>query len=274
MEYTIGVLFLFKIYFYHSTDIQIDQPDGVPDYNVLLNKEFHMHNECNSIQGENDQNSARDFHTENQEHHETSDETDSDVDTVKCGYCSQSHSNFGAHTCHVTCTIEHNELQHSSSSETLIAAEVSQFDPGSPTKPTTPLSDVPFNVSCVLCDEKYDQYDDYVTHLNNCTTNVKLHHYVCPVCHEIYTDKLTYLEHLKIIHFKSTTESDHFTDPGEDCVDFAPIMEKTRRPKAVRRQIGWSVEDIYQEIDCKKIEEKQTPTSSPIKNFFSKLGNE
>lgn len=234
-----------------------------------------MHCDYNSAEGDNDQNSVKDASTEEYHSaisHEISDETDSDVDSIKCVYCSQSYNNLGAHKCHVTCTIEHNELQHSSSSETLVATDVTT--PSLPDKPTTPIGDKTFNVSCVLCDENYDQYNAYVVHINKCTNNVKLHHFVCPVCHEIYTDKLVYLDHLKMLHFKPTIESDHYTDPGADCVDFAPMLEKTRRPKTVRRQIGWSIEDIYQEIDCKKIADDQTPTSSPIKSFFSKMGNE
>lgn len=267
------------------TDAQIDQPDAGSDYNIFLDKEFHMHCDQNSVEGDNDHNTVKDASTEEYHtaiSHEISDETDSDVDSIKCVYCSQSYNNFGAHRCHVTCTIEHNQLQHSSSSETLVATDVTP--PDLPHRPATPSSDKTFTVPCVLCDEKYHQYDAYVVHLNKCTNNVKLHHFVCPVCHEIYTDKLIYLDHLKMIHFKSNNrfkqesiksiESDNFADPGEDCVDFAPMLEKTRRPKAVRRQIGWSIEDIYQEIDCKKIVDEQTPTSSPIKTFFSKMGNE
>lgn len=269
------ILLSYQMKFYLTTDMQLEQPDGVADYNAFLNKEFHMHVEDNT-QGENEHNIERAANIQEQNQmatvHEISDETDSDADSIKCVYCNKSYGNLGAHTCHVTCTIENNQLQRSTSTETLVAADVTP--PTLPSKPSTPLSDKSFTVSCVLCDEKYDRYGDYVIHLNKCTTNVKLHHYVCPICHDINTDKFIYLEHLKSAHFKSTGDSDQFSDPGEDCVDFAPMLEKTRRPKAVRRQIGWSIEDIYQEIECKKVEEQPTPTSSPIKTFFSKFGNE
>lgn len=220
--------------------------------------------------------------------HDISDETDSDVDSIKCVGCNESYSKLGTHTCRTTCTIERNQLQRSSSNETLVASDVVTHEQprratqSLPPRPTQPLPDIPedMDVTCVLCDDKFDEYDKYVMHFNKCTTNVKLHHYVCPVCHDIYTEKMAYLEHLKAEHFKVTSKETvvhykaGFIDPGEDCVDFVPSLEKTRKPKAVRRQIGWSVEDIYQEIDCKRVEEKVTPTSSPFKNFFSKLGNE
>lgn len=256
-----------------------------------------MHSEYASIEGDKEENLGKD--TSQNSYYSISDETDSDVDSIKCVYCSQSYGNYGPHRCHVTCTIENNKLQNSSSNETLVASEIQQ--------PVRHRESVSSNfqipeyvcVSCVLCDEVYDQYDDYVIHLNKCTTNVKLHHFVCPVCHELFTAKLAYLEHLKVIHFKVDYMSDvgkynhnisdgkfdhnisddsnfshNTSDVGVDCVDFAPMIEKTRKPKAVRRQIGWSIEDIYQEIECKKVDEKPTATSSPIKNFFSKLGNE
>lgn len=236
----------------------------------MYNKEFHVHSEY--VQEENNDNSVK---ASNMVSHlstcyETSDETDSDIDSVKCVYCNESYSNYGAHTCHVTCTIEHNEIQRSTSDETLVAA-----DDDTPTKTdlSSTITSIPdyVHVSCVLCDEKYTNYDQYVIHLNKCTTNVKLHHFVCPVCHEMFSDKLKYLDHLKINHFKL---KESFEDPGIDCVDFAPIIIKESKPKAVRRQIDWSIEDIYQEIECRKIDPKPTPTASPIKNFFSKLGNE
>ncbi|XP_052737315.1 uncharacterized protein LOC112045665 [Bicyclus anynana] len=255
-------------------DIQIDKPDVNQDYNDLYNQEFHMHTEY--IKEENDDNLVKAGQVERvaaplSPCFETSDETDSDIDSIKCVYCNQSYSNYGAHTCHVTCTIEHNELQRSSSNETLVATD---YTPTKASKPLSPIPDIPeyVSVSCVLCDQMYDRYDDYVTHLNKCTTNVKLHHFVCPVCHEMFTDKFSYLEHLKILHFKMHDET--FSDAGTDCVDFAPMIVKTRKPKAVRRQIGWSIEDIYQEIECQKIEPQPTAASSPLKNFFSKLGTE
>ncbi|XP_075982483.1 uncharacterized protein LOC142980815 [Anticarsia gemmatalis] len=268
---------------------------SVSDYNDLFNKEFHMHEGCGdstieeyvSAEGDNDQNYFKDNMAGN-DFQETSDETDSDVESIKCGGCNESYSKLGTHTCRTTCTIEQNQLERSSSNETLVASDIIPAMPvratqSLPPRVTQPLPDIPehVDITCVLCDEKYDQYDQYVIHLNRCTTNVKLHHYVCPACHDIFTDKLAYLEHVKITHFKvsiherSVLYTTCFQDPGEDCVDFVPSFDKTRKPKAVRRQIGWSVEDIYQEIDCnKKIEQKETPTSSPLKNFFSKLGNE
>ena len=250
--------------------MQIDKP-AVSDYNDLYKHEFEIHTEY--VNEENDENLVKDAMVDRQLSpcYETSDETDSDIDSVICVYCNKSYSNYGVHTCHVTCTIEHNQLQKSSSNETLVAADVSLTKSS---KPTSPVSSIPeyVNVSCVLCDEKYDRYEDYKNHLNKCTNNVKLHYFVCPVCHEMFTDKFPYLEHLKMLHFK--VADDTFSDPGTDCVDFAPIIVKTRKPKTVRRQIGWSVEDIYQEIECQKIEHKPIPTSSPLKNFFSKLGNE
>lgn len=256
------------------SDIQIDKPDDKHDYKDLFSQEFIMHTEY--IKEENDDNSVKAAHIGQTAAplspcYETSDETDSDIDSIKCVYCNQSYSNYGAHTCHVTCTIEHNELQRSSSNETLVAAD---FTPTKTSKPLSPIPDIPecVNVSCVLCDQVYDRYDDYVTHLNRCTTNVKLHHFVCPVCHEMFNDKFSYLEHLKLLHFRDHDQT--LSDPGIDCVDFAPIVVKTRKPKAVRRQIGWSIEDIYQEIECQKIDPKPTATSSPLKNFFSKLGSE
>ncbi|CAH2237502.1 jg12834 [Pararge aegeria aegeria] len=255
-------------------DIQIDKPDDKRDYNDLYNQEFHMHTEY--IKEENDDNLVKSAQVERDRAQlspcfETSDETDSDIDSIKCVYCNESYSNYGAHTCHVTCTIEHNQLQRSSSNETLVATD---FTPTKISKPLSPIPDIPeyVNVSCVLCDQMFDQFDHYVTHLNKCTTNVKLHHFVCPVCHEMFTDKGSYLEHLKLLHFKTHNET--LSDTGTDCVDFAPMIVKTSKPKAVRRQIGWSIEDIYQEIECQKIEQKPTATSSPLKNFFSKLGNE
>ncbi|XP_026484952.2 uncharacterized protein LOC113392641 [Vanessa tameamea] len=250
-------------------DMQIDKP-AVTDYNDLYNQEFHVHTEY--IKEENNENLLKAGRAERQLSpcYETSDETDSDIDSIKCVYCSQSYNSYGAHTCHVTCTIEHNQFQNSSSNETLVAAVITPTKSSLSRSPTTSIPEY-VNVSCVLCDEKYDQYGDYVTHLNKCTNNVKLHHFVCPVCHEMFSDKIGYLEHLKVLHFKI----DNFSDAGIDCVDFAPMIVKTRKPKAVRRQIGWSIEDIYQEIECQKIEQKPTPISnSPIKNFFSKLGNE
>lgn len=247
-----------------------------------------------SAEGDNDQNCLRASHVDNvystndiaETGHEISDETDSDMDSVKCVCCNQSYSTVGAHTCRVQCTIEHNQLQRSSSNETLIASDLSPIIHSLRPVPPVPERPIPVSVSCLLCDDKFDQYEDYVIHLNKCTTNIKLHHFVCPVCHEMFSSKLDYFDHLKIAHYKIA-----LVEPsGIDCVDAIPlpVIEKTRRPKAVRRQIGWSVEDIYQEIDCKRVDEKhseasspsntlfekKTPTSSPIKNFFSKLGNE
>lgn len=231
-----------------------------------------MHTEY--VTGENDNNSvkAENMNATLSPCYETSDETDSDMDSIKCMHCSQSYSHYGTHTCHVTCTIEHNNLQQSSSNETLVAANLTPTKSFQISQPSSPSSNAQqyLNVSCVLCDENYDNYDDYVIHLNKCITNVKLHHFVCPVCHDMFSDKLTYLEHLKVVHFKV---EDSFSDPGQDCVDFAPMIIKESKPKAVRR-IGWSIDDIYQEIECTKVEQKPTPTASPIKNFFSKLGNE
>lgn len=242
------------------------------DYNDLFSQEFHMHEVFSSVEGENDQNNVKDANLDGLGSiHEVSDDTDSDMDSIKCGHCSQFYSNQGAHVCNVTCTIEHNNLQQSSSNETLIAVDI---PPALNDRVTTQIEDNPsVLVSCVLCDDKYDQYDDYVIHINKCTTNVKLQHFVCPVCHEIFDAKLDYLEHLKHVHFKIEEQ----LSDGVDVVDsFTAIYEKTRKPKSVRRQIGWSVEDIYQEIECKKIEheQKETPTSSPLKTFFSRLGNE
>ncbi|CAG4922984.1 unnamed protein product [Colias eurytheme] len=249
-------------------EIEIDKP-ATTDYNDFCEKEFHMHSE--STQDDNDENSEKDLYTTcNSSFYETSDETDSDIDSIKCVYCNQSYSNYGAHTCHVTCTIENNNLQRSGSNETLVASDYTQPVRQEPVPTAFQIPEY-VRVSCVLCDEKFDQYDDYVIHLNKCTTNVKLHHFVCPVCHELFTAKLSYLEHLKVVHYKA---DQNISDPGIDCVDLAPIIQKTSKPKAVRRQIGWSVEDIYQEIECKKVEEKPTPNTSPFKNFFSKLGNE
>ncbi|KAL4704814.1 hypothetical protein ACJJTC_001289 [Scirpophaga incertulas] len=254
----------------NNPDIQLHNSE-LNDYNNLFDKEFHVHQLFGTVEGENDQNSVKDGNNESPGNcHEMSDETDSDIDSIKCAHCSQSYGNQGPHMCNVTCTIEHNNLQRSSSNETLVATDIP------PTPP--PKSILQFNekldsvyVSCVLCDNKYDQYDDYVIHLNKCTTNVKLHHFVCPLCHDIFSTKLSYLGHLKQIHYKMEEE----LSDGVDVVDsFTAIYEKSRKPKSVRRQIGWSIEDIYQEIDCKKIEEKQTPSSSPLKSFFNKLGNE
>lgn len=274
-------------------DASLDE-SSVSDYNDLFNKEFHMHDACDSTleeyvsaEGDNSENFFKD-NLDSNNIQETSDETDSDVDSIKCGGCNESYSKLGTHTCKTTCTIEQNQFQLSSSNETLVASDL--MHPVRATqafllKANQPLPEIPdrVEVTCLLCDEKYNHYDDYVIHLNKCITNVKLHHYVCPVCHDMFTNKLAYLEHVKVQHFKVVTKERvvHYTagfvDSGEDCVDFVPSLEKTRRPKAVRRQIGWSIEDIYQEIDCNKnIEEKQipTPTSSPLKKFLSKLGNE
>ncbi|CAG9782982.1 unnamed protein product [Diatraea saccharalis] len=257
-------------------DAQIDKPE-VSGYDAFFNTEFHMHTVYGSVEGDNDQNTVKDANTESPGNGlEVSDETDSDIDSIKCAHCSQSYGHQGAHLCNVTCTIEHNNLQRSSSNETLVASDLPPTPLPPPVENIKPV--LPLNVetetvyvSCVLCDNKYTEYDDYVIHINKCTTNVKLHHYVCPVCHEIYSGKLEYLEHLKEVHFKIEEQ----LSDGVDVVDsFTAIYEKSRKPKSVRRQIGWSVEDIYQEIDCKRVEDKQTPTTSPIKSFFSKFGNE
>ncbi|KAJ0181215.1 hypothetical protein K1T71_003300 [Dendrolimus kikuchii] len=242
------------------------------NYEDFFNKEFHMHAEFE--ESENDKNEFANDVTQElyiTAKQEISDETDSDVDSVKCVGCSQSYSTVGYHTCRTTCTIENNPFQLSSSNETLVASDATHDTVISKPKPPLPpitVKPVSVFVSCILCDNKYDAYDDYVVHLNRCTTNVKLHHYVCPVCHEMFTEKLFYLEHLKVTHFKEESE-----ESGTDCVDY-PIYAKVSKQKPVRRQIGWSVEDIYQEIECKKSEDKETPQSSPLKNFFSKLGNE
>ncbi|KAG6460737.1 hypothetical protein O3G_MSEX012184 [Manduca sexta] len=257
-----------------SPDTDINKPP-LTNYDDFFNKEFHVHTEYES--GEDEKNESYDNNTNAEAYcgsrHEISDETDSDVDSIKCMACNQSYSNIGSHRCHTVCTIERNGLQQSSSSnETLVATDISQENIQSrPTPPGSTKSSY-IDVSCLLCDARYDQYDSYVIHLNKCLTNVKLHHYVCPVCHEMYTDKLAYLEHLKVTHFSQNTVQEDFIGPGMDCIDF-PIYATTK-PKAVRRQIGWSVEDIYQEIDCKPLEKKETPTSSPLKTFFSKFGNE
>ncbi|XP_068628722.1 uncharacterized protein [Battus philenor] len=254
-----------------------------PRLDDFYNQEFHIHSDNGITEGENEQNNIRDYHNEThlKTIEEISDETDSDIDSVKCVYCSQSYNNYGAHTCNVTCTIEHNELQTSGtgsgigsgsgSDETLVATDITP--PITPTKSSLHVSNqsAQVNIPCVLCEKKYDNYDDYVIHLNKCTTNVKLQHFVCPMCHEISSEKLMYLEHLKEAHFKLVRA---FYDRGEDCVDFAPVIEKIRKPKVVRRQIGWSIEDIYQEIECRKVEDKETPKSSPFKSFLSKIGSE
>ncbi|CAG9108104.1 unnamed protein product [Plutella xylostella] len=254
-----------------SSDIQAN-PHTAPDFDMLLNKDFHVHTDYGSIEenGENcvkDGNVSGEYHSASDKVLETSDDTDSDVDSIKCVHCNEAYNHYGAHKCHVTCTIEHDQHQYSSSTETLVATDA-ETTPDSPTQLNTSIykTPPPPTVSCVLCDEKLTDYDLYVTHLNKCTANVKLHHFVCPACHEIFTDKYAYFQHLRMNHFLSTPDSSF------DCVDSVPLVEKTRVPKPVRRQIGWSVEDIYQEIECKKVED--TPTSSPFKSFFSKLGNE
>lgn len=232
-----------------------------------------MHAIYGSVEGDNDQNTVKDANCDKQldSSLEVSDDTDSDIDSIKCVYCNESYGNLRAHVCHVKCTIENNAMQRSSSSETLVASDVDSVKPALPVDDDTQ----PVFVACVLCDDKYDQYDEYVLHLNKCTTNVKMRHFVCPICHEIFTDKLAYLGHLKVFHFKPLKKP--LIDLGIDCVDSFPIYSQPVKQKVVRRQIGWSIEDIYQEIDCKKPEEnikQQMPTSSPIKSFFSKLGNE
>ncbi|XP_013194991.1 uncharacterized protein LOC106138399 isoform X2 [Amyelois transitella] len=252
-----------------SPEAPIVQPN-ITDYNDLFNQEFHMHSIYGSIEGDNDQNSVKDANApENsvENNQDVSEDTDSDIDSVKCVYCNEHHNNL-AHICHVKCTVENNQMQRSSSNETLVASDAD------PIKPIFPDDKAAVFVACVLCDEKYDQYDDYVLHINKCTTNVKMRHFVCPICHEIFSDKLLYLDHLRAYHFKQSKPPLPM-DPGVDCVDsFTAIYSQARKPKLVRRQIGWSVEDIYQEIDCAKPEEQQTATSSPFKNLFSKLGNE
>lgn len=210
-------------------------------------------------------------------HFDVSDETDSDIESVRCVYCNGPQSNRGAHKCHVTCTIE-KDAAYTSSSETLVASDTNparqdmQLVTSSAPPDLPPIPEL-IPVPCVLCDAKFDDYDAYVLHVNKCTANVKLHHYVCPICHEIYTEKMLYLQHLKDNHFNKNNDTSYLT-VSEDCVDnFVSITsEKSRRPTSVRRQIGWSIEDIYQEIDCKPIE-KETPSSSPMKAFF-KFGNE
>lgn len=250
------------------------------NYDDFFDKEFHIHAGFESADCDNDENLVKDGNTEilhelSSGHLEISDETDSDIDSIKCGGCNQSYSAYGTHICRTTCTIECNNLQQSSSNETLVAADIVQNTPPKKPMPIMPKVEQA-NVSCLLCDAKYDVYDKYVTHLNECTRNVKLRHFVCPVCHEMYTEKQFYFDHLKATHliiqnFDHLNDSE-FSDPGVDCIDF-PIYGQVK-PKSARRQIGWSVEDIYQEIDCKPIEQKETPTSSPLKNFLSKLGNE
>ncbi|KAI8429930.1 hypothetical protein MSG28_000399 [Choristoneura fumiferana] len=270
----LSTAYLFKLQCERINEILRKSPDeninNLPnfEYNIFMNKDFHMH-AAKSMEGENVQNVIK------EEGHtgaslEVSDETDSDVDSVICVYCNESHGNLGAHTCRVICNIEHNVLQQSSSSETLVATDVNSSDTDRLIT-TTPEKPPRLLVTCVLCDEKFNQYDAYVLHFNNCTLNVKLHHIVCPICHDIHTEKLAYLEHLRVIHFKY----DHpVIDSDVDCVDkVPPVVEKTRRPIAVRRQIGWSIEDIYQEIDCKKIEDNQTPNSSPLKSLNATFSN-
>lgn len=256
-----------------SPDVNIKSPPNA-NYDDFFNQEFHIHTELNDLKDDNEDNGFINTSSDQPltKHHEISDETDdSDVDSIKCVGCSQSYSTKGMHTCKTTCTIEQNDLQRSCSDETLIANDCTQNMSSTPVTPTSPRSSF-VNVSCVLCTKKYDQYDDYVIHINECTMNVKLQHFVCPICHEMYTEKLLYLKHLRITHFINNSPKTSITDNGEDCVDF-PIYSKAK-PKSARRQIGWSVEDIYQEIDFKPAEQKSTPTSSPLKNFFSKLGNE
>ncbi|XP_013144506.1 PREDICTED: uncharacterized protein LOC106107996 isoform X2 [Papilio polytes] len=263
----------------HKYPEQLEKPIDT-NFDDFYNQEFHIHSDNGLVEGRNDQNNVKDytFDAHLKTIDEISDETDSDVDSVKCVYCNQSYNHYGAHTCNVTCTIERNELQQSGvgseigsgSDETLVATDNSP--PVTPVKSTHSNNEpTHVNVQCVLCEQKYDNYDDYVIHINRCTTNVKLQHYVCPVCHEINTDKLVYLEHLKDAHFKVVRS---IYDSGEDCVDSVPILVKTRKPKVVRRQIGWSIEDIYQEIECKRVEDKETPKSSPFKSFLSKIGSE
>lgn len=263
---------LFLLYYTEYIFTETDLHKPAENYEDFFNKEFHMHAEFE--ESENDKNESANDVTQElyvTAKQEISDETDSDVDSVKCVGCSQSYSTVGYHTCRTTCTIENNPFQLSSSNETLVASEVTHDQVVSkPMPPLPPLTTKQLSVfvSCVLCDNKYDAYNDYVAHLNRCTINVKLHHYVCPVCHELFTEKTSYLEHLKKNHFKEDSE-----ESGMDCVDY-PIYAKVSKQKPVRRQIGWSVEDIYQEIECKKSEDKGAPQSSPLKNFFSKLGNE
>ncbi|KOB75939.1 putative DNA topoisomerase 2-binding protein 1 [Operophtera brumata] len=226
-----------------APDTNINQP-ALEDYNEFFHKEFHQHTEYDEgcVEGDNNQNFVKDTATEPPKEirmgwvHETSDETDSDMDSVKCVCCNESYSTMGAHTCRVQCTIEHNNLQRSSSNETLVASDLSPIAHASRPVPPIPQRPSTVTVSCVLCDEKYDQYDDYVIHINKCTTNVKLHHFVCPVCHEMHTNKLAYLEHLKMVHFRAASPA------GIDCVDFTPTLEKSRRP-------NWGMSEL--KFECK-----------------------
>lgn len=198
----------------------------------------------------------------------TSDETDSDIDSIKCVYCDQSYNSMGAHTCHVTCTIE-NKANSDGSDETLIATDM---DVGCFSANST-LEMKNSEASCVLCENKYDNYDSYVEHINICTANVKLPYFVCSLCHEINTQKSAHLEHLNNVHFSTKVTS---VKSNVDCVDTA--HNKTQGfqlNKTTPHRIGWSLEDIYQEIE--PVQDKipdSTSMSSPIKSFFAKLGNE
>lgn len=199
-------------------------------------------------------------------HVDTSDETDSDMDSIKCVYCSNSYKSVGGHRCQVNCTIE-NKVGSTGSDETLVATDldVDFFSADS----TLEMSSQ--EVSCVLCEDKYDKFDSYVKHLDECTANVKLRYFVCSLCHEIHSQKDNYLLHLNTAHFKENlnVKTEVVDRDVVDCVTSEVQL------KSVCRKIGWSTEDIYQEID--PFEDKittQTPTSSPIKSFFSKLSNE
>lgn len=193
---------------------------------------------------------------------EISDDTDSDLESIKCVYCDQLYNSHGVHTCRVTCTIE-NRPSSNASDETLVAGmESHYFSANSTMNSETEHCEI----SCVLCVMKYDKYTDYVEHINVCTANVKLHFFVCPLCHEINTEKDAYLNHLNAFHFKENIPK------GDKVKNSVDVVDRAHLNKSARRQIGWSLEDIYQEIEPE--EQKITPTSSPLKNFLSKLGNE
>lgn len=239
------------------------------DYNEVIEKDFYVHADCGVVQEDNEENSVKDANIEaNMNKGNTSDETDSDIESIKCVFCNNSYNSLGVHRCKVTCTIENDNPNSTGSDETLVAEDMeSQYFSANSTVAQDELNICV--VSCVLCDQKYDKYDDYVEHINKCTANVKLHYFVCPLCHELNTDKNAYLQHLNVMHFKQAVSE--VVEVSRDCVD--NIVEKTQINKSARRQIGWSFEDIYQEIGQNKVDDK-IQTSSPIKSFFTKLGNE
>ncbi|GBP80840.1 DNA topoisomerase 2-binding protein 1 [Eumeta japonica] len=191
--------------FVTSNDREGLQKTSTFDYNALINKDIHIHTGYGRIIERDDQNSLKDGNVESKlsDSQSSSDETDTDVASIKCTYCDHSYNSTGVHRCNVTCVVE----THSPGSEGTLVAEGMGED---------------------------------------------------------------------IVQNDFKTEN-HEIDINVDTVDGHMPLNDVRTHKNVRRKIGWSNENIYQEIVFKNPPKKkvvQTPTSSPFKAMFARLGNE